>query len=370
MSDFDSDPLSTLALDALRDAVFVVGRDGRVLRMNSAAMRVTGVSWEDARGRDFESLAPMFAPLREHLARLRARPAPETLEVEGGGRFFHLEIDLLPAGSNALLFVLSEVSERKRMVQALKAQNEELAEGGRRKDQFLAMLAHELRNPLGALTTALHVLGQRVAKDDAGARLRDICRRQLENLTVLVDDLLDVSRITRGKISLRREPADLAIVIADAVQAHRDAFEARGLALAVSLPPHPVMASVDRARMDQILGNVLANASTFTPAGGNVALSLAVDGRDAVLRVRDDGVGIRAENLARVFDLFVQVDPSLEKTTGGGLGVGLTLVRSLVQLHEGSVVARSEGTGRGTEFIIRLPLCATQPAADPQRQHG
>jgi signal transduction histidine kinase/CHASE3 domain sensor protein len=238
---------------------------------------------------------------------------------------------------------------------------EALREAGRRKDEFLATLAHELRNPLAPIRTSLQIL--RVAGDRAEAveKVCDVMERQVQQMVRLVDDLLDLSRITRGTVALRKEPAELAAVVAGALETTRPQIEATGHALTVELPPEPVWLEADATRLAQVLANLLNNAAKYTEKGGRIALTAQVRPRDGigpdevVVRVTDSGVGIPAELLPRVFDMFTQADRTLDRSQGG-LGIGLTLVRTLVELHGGTVEAHSDGPGKGSEFVVRLPL--------------
>ena len=265
-----------------------------------------------------------------------------------------------------VLAMLTDVTERRRLDEELRRRVQELAAEDRRKDEFLAMLAHELRNPLGAISNAGHVLGQLDQTPGADPRTRDlvgVIGRQIRHLSRLVDDLLDVSRFTRGKIELRKREEDLRPIVDGAVETTRPAMEEKGHRLTVSLPDEPVRLEADATRIEQVLANLLHNAAKFTDPGGTIELAVEIDGPHAVLRVRDDGQGIEAELLPHVFDLFVQEDRSLARSHGG-LGIGLTLVRSLLERHGGTVEARSEGPGRGSEFVVRLPRC-TDPAPQP-----
>jgi PAS domain S-box-containing protein len=223
----------------------------------------------------------------------------------------------------------------------------------RAKDEFLAMLGHELRNPLGAISSAAHVLGMAETRGADTARPREIIQRQVQHLARLVDDLLDVSRVVAGKVVLRLQPVDLA-------DAARRVAAMHGGRHVISVETRRVWVSADPTRLEQIITNLLANAVKYTPAGGEISLEAGIEGAGAVLRVRDRGAGIRAEILPRIFDLFVQGDRSLERT-GGGLGIGLTLVRRLVELHGGTVEAASPGPGRGSTFTVRLPALAVAP---------
>src|SRR5215210_4899182 len=230
-----------------------------------------------------------------------------------------------------------------------------LQESDRRKDEFLAILAHELRNPLAPLRNALQLM--RLAGDDAQAvaQTRGMMERQVQQIVRLVDDLLDISRITQGKIELRKERVELAAVIRDAVETSRPFIETSGHELTVTYPPEPVFLHADPTRLEQVLANLLNNAAKYTPRGGQIRLAAERQGNDVLVKVRDSGIGIPADMLPRVFEMFMQVDRSLERTQGG-LGIGLSLVRGLVELHGGSVEARSEGPGRGSEFLVHLSI--------------
>jgi signal transduction histidine kinase/DNA-binding response OmpR family regulator len=254
---------------------------------------------------------------------------------------------------------------------------EEIRHADRQKNEFLSMLAHELRNPLAPIRNSATIL--RVAMDDPD-KLRwavGVIERQVGHMVRLVDDLLDISRINRGKIRLRREPVDVAAVIAHAVEASRPYIDARRHELGVSLPPQPIAVEGDPTRLAQVVTNLLNNAAKYTEPGGHISVAVEAEGGppphgQAVLRVRDTGIGIPPEMLPTVFDLFTQGDHSLDRAEGG-LGIGLTLVRRIVDLHGGSVQAFSEGPGRGSEFTVRLAL-ARRPAgkadADPDCQPG
>jgi PAS domain S-box-containing protein len=257
--------------------------------------------------------------------------------------------------------------ERLRLIAESQLRAADLAEADRRKDEFLAMLAHELRNPLAPIRNALAIL-EEGADAATIAQARQVAERQVRHMAHLVDDLLDVSRITRGKINLQKEPVDLATAVGRAVESARPLISARGHTIHVTLPPEPVSLLADPTRLEQILDNLLSNAAKYTEPGGRIGVSAERQGDEAVLRVRDTGVGIAPEMLPRVFDLFAQAERSLDRAEGG-LGIGLTLVRSLVELHGGSVQANSDGLGHGSEFVVRLPAAgaaarrADQPSA-------
>jgi signal transduction histidine kinase/ActR/RegA family two-component response regulator len=252
--------------------------------------------------------------------------------------------------------------------------NEALRQADRSKDDFLAMLAHELRNPLAPVRNALQLLKMQGLTPRMAGEARAMMERQVEHMVRLVDDLLDVSRILRGKIELRKERVELAAVIARAVETSQPAIDARGHQLTVSLPPRPVYLEADLVRMAQVISNLLENAAKFSEQAGPIVLAGEREGGEVVIRVRDAGVGIAPELLPRVFDLFTQGDRSLARSQGG-LGIGLTLVRRLVQMHGGSVTATSPGVGQGSEFVVRLPALAEAaeevgPGDEPLRAAG
>jgi signal transduction histidine kinase/CheY-like chemotaxis protein len=254
--------------------------------------------------------------------------------------------------------------EAQRQAEGLKAVEEALREADRRKDEFLAVLAHELRNPLAPLRNALHVLRQNGPVGETFTRMRDMMERQVRQMTRLVEDLLDVSRIGRGKIKLRRERLDLASVVRNARETSQPLIEAGRHELTVALPEPPVYVTGDPARLAQVLANLLNNAAKYTPDGGHVWLTTRREGDEAVVRVRDNGAGIAAETLPHVFEMFTQSGRLLDRADGG-LGIGLTLVRRLVELHGGSVSAHSDGPGAGSEFVVRLPLAPGAPDGRP-----
>ncbi|MBI1918938.1 MAG: response regulator [Planctomycetes bacterium] len=251
----------------------------------------------------------------------------------------------------------------------------ELRASDRRKDEFLAMLAHELRNPLAPIQNALHILERGEEDREAFDFARAVIGRQVQHLVRLVDDLLDISRIMRGRVELRREQIELSAVVARAVETARPAIDAQRHQLTVALPGEPVRLDADPVRLAQVLANLLLNSAKYTPEGGSIRLSGSLTGAapgEVVLRVRDTGIGIPPEMLPHIFDLFTQVDSSPGRSQGG-LGIGLTLVRRLVELHGGRVEAFSKGPGQGSEFTIRLPILDLQFAIEergdgPHRQ--
>jgi signal transduction histidine kinase len=227
----------------------------------------------------------------------------------------------------------------------------------RAKDEFLAMLSHELRNPVTAIRIAIRTIRDKAERAPDVQQATDVVERQVKHLSWLLDDLLDVSRLTRGKIALRKETVTLQTIVAEALETARGVIDARGHVVSVSLPEEPLRFEADPTRIIQVVGNLLDNAAKYTPRGGEISVRGYYERGEVVLRVRDTGIGISPEMLPRIFDLFVQIDPFLARSEGG-LGVGLTLARTLVELHGGSINAHSEGSGRGSDFVVRLPVGA------------
>jgi signal transduction histidine kinase/CheY-like chemotaxis protein len=255
-------------------------------------------------------------------------------------------------------------SALRRSEERLRSVADQLELADRRKDEFLAMLGHELRNPLGAVANALELLRRGGASSE---RVQPILERQVAQLRRLVDDLLDLVRITRGDIPLRRERVDLVEVVSEAVRGTAPRVERSRHRLAVESPPEPVVIEGDPFRLEQVVANLLSNAIKYTPAGGRITVRLGRDGSDAVLAVNDSGIGIGPDLLPHVFEPFTQAERSLDRAQGG-LGIGLTLVRKIVGMHGGSVEARSEGLGLGSELVVRLPAAAPALADLPAVQ--
>jgi PAS domain S-box-containing protein len=359
-------------LTSIGDAVMVTDAQGRVTLLNPVAEALTG--WDaDAIGRPVETVFrivneesrepvenPVGKVLREgavvglanHTVLIgrddRERPIDDSGAPirDGRGRVV------------GVVLVFRDITERR-------ATEQRLRENDRRKDEFLAMLAHELRNPLAPIRNAAHTLTLLGQPDERLRWVSAVIERQVGLLTRLVDDLLDVSRITSGKITLNRERVPVAAVIAQAVETARPAAESRRETLEVDVADDVGVVEGDSARLIQVVGNLLDNAIKYSEEGGRVRLTARAEAPDVVIVVRDEGVGIDAELLPHVFDLFTQADRSLERRQGG-LGIGLTLVRRLVEMHGGRVEVASEGAGRGSEFTIRLPrLAVAAPAPAP-----
>jgi PAS domain S-box-containing protein len=237
----------------------------------------------------------------------------------------------------------------------LKEVEQALREIDRRKDEFLATLSHELRNPLATISNGLHLLRLAAPGSTDAIEAREMMQRQVGHLVRLVDDLLEVSRITRGKVALRKAPVELAAVLRTALEASRPAIEAAGHDLEVHLPDEPLVLPADSVRLSQVIANLLSNAAKYTPDGGRIRVRVQREREEALISVRDNGTGIAPDMLPRVFEMFVQGESTLHRAQGG-LGIGLTLARTLVELHGGRIAAASEGLGRGAEFSIWLPL--------------
>jgi len=308
--------------------------------------------------RELRALNRNLAEANERLAMANtALQAEKTRELEA------LNVSLQQANAElerANAALQGEVTVRSRAEDALR-------QADRHKDEFLAMLAHELRNPLAPIRNAVHLMRMKALQDPQMCLARDVIERQLSQLTRLVDDLLDVSRITRGKINLTRQPLKVSELIARAVETVEPIIQGRSQVLTVELPEQPPVVDGDCMRLTQAIANVLGNAAKYTDAGGSIVLQVCARARDVEIRVRDTGIGIPAEVLPKIFDLFTQLDQRMERPQSG-LGIGLALVRRLVEMHGGSVSAHSEGAGRGSEFVICLPLMtpAVLPAVGDQ----
>jgi two-component system CheB/CheR fusion protein len=268
-------------------------------------------------------------------------------------------VSRLPLTDNAstivgIIGIFRSVTDQKRA-------EEKIRDAVKRRDEFLAMLSHELRNPLGAIVSATAILKEGSASREAHGRVVEIVERQAQQMARLLDDLLEASRITQDKIELRKAIVDLRTVVQDAANAMRTLMETRGVEFETEIADTPLYVEGDPARLQQINVNLLSNAAKYTPRGGHVVLKAEREGNDAVIRVSDDGMGIPKEMLDSAFDLFVQSARTLDRAEGG-LGVGLTLVRGLVTKHGGTVTAHSDGEGKGSELVVRLPLSASAPS--------
>jgi two-component system CheB/CheR fusion protein len=352
-------------LESSWDVVCLLDRDGVVRYANPSITRILGYAPAEFVGRhalepmhpdDGPATAPLFARLTQspratfnHTFRYRHRDGSWRW-IEGAGTNL-----LDDPAVGAVVASFRDVTEHKALEQALQQRAEQLAEADRRKDQFLAMLAHELRNPLAPIRNALHLLRMSEAREEGAEWAGQMIERQVQTLVRLVEDLLDVSRITCGKIHLRPERVDLPAVLTRAVELARPLIDANRHQLAVSFSAEPLILEADPTRLEQVFANLLNNAAKYTERGGAITLTAERQEGQARVSVRDTGFGIAADLLPRVFDLFAQGDNTRDRAQGG-LGIGLTLVKRLVELHGGSVTAHSEGEGKGSEFIVCLPL--------------
>ncbi len=265
--------------------------------------------------------------------------------------------------------VHTDITEQKRTEATLRQFAADMSEADHRKDEFLATLAHELRNPLAPIRTGLEVMKLVGGQVAAVEQTRNMMERQLTHMVRLIDDLMDVSRISRGQLTLRMERVALAAVLQSALEAGRPLVEQRNQTLKVTMPTQPIMVNADVTRLSQVFVNLLNNAAKYSDRGGHIRLHVARDGSDVVVTVHDTGIGIAADQLPRIFEMFTQVDRSLEKSQGG-LGIGLTLVKRLVELHGGDVEARSDGAGHGSTFVVRLPVAVDASTQEPPADEG
>ena len=285
----------------------------------------------------------------------------ETVRVTKDGRRIDISLTVSPIRDSSGTVigaskVARDITERKQAELALR-------DVDRRKDEFLAILAHELRNPLAPIRNSLHILRLTSQHDPVGERVGDMMDRQVSHMVRLVDDLLEVSRITRGKIALRKERVDLAAVVKNSVETSRPLIEAVEHHLMLAFPPEPLIVDGDPVRLAQVFANLLNNSAKYTDAGGEIRITAHSEDGWAVVSVRDTGAGIPREMLPSVFELFTQIDRHADRAQGG-LGIGLTLVKSLVEMHGGTVQANSAGLGKGSEFVVRLPLVPDRHTAD------
>lgn len=314
--------------------------------------------WEIGLFKDVEASKAAMRELQEK-GYIRYEDLP--LETKAG-RGIHVEFVCNvygEAGEAVIQCNIRDISDRKRLEESLRQRATDLSEADRRKDEFLATLAHELRNPLAPIRNAVEVLRLKGPAIPELHWARDVIDRQTQAMARLIDDLMDLSRINQGKIELRREQVELKKIVQSAVETSRPLTEEMSHALTVTLPPDPVIVDVDLTRMAQVFMNLLNNAAKYTERGGRIDLRAELQGSDVVVSVIDTGIGIAAEKLPTVFEMFSQVEGALSRSQGG-LGIGLCLVKRLVEMHGGSVEARSGGLGTGSEFVVRLPIVVEQ----------
>jgi PAS domain S-box-containing protein len=366
--------------DAIDEAVCVIEMvyddagipcDYRFLEVNPAFVKATGL--HEAAGRTVRALAPdEAARWLDAFAKVAAGGEPVHFvdQVERLARWYDVYAARVgPEGSRKVVVLFTDITERRRTELELRRLADDLAEQDRRKTAFLATLAHELRNPLAPIRSGLQLMRRTRSDPTAIARVQDIMDRQLDHLVHLVDDLLDVARITRGQVELKPALVNLADVLHAAVETSMPLIEAARHRLDVRLPPEPLMLYADATRITQVVSNLLNNAAKYTPRGGHIVLAAERDGDQALIAVSDNGIGIPPESLGEVFQMFTQVAHAAQHMPGG-LGIGLSLVRSLVELHGGTITAASAGTGTGSVFTVRLPLARNAPAADTAPASG
>ncbi|WP_317205713.1 ATP-binding protein, partial [Janthinobacterium sp.] len=351
---------SQAVFDSMTEGFGLIDADWTVLRMNEAGLRIGRRTAAQVIGQNHwrvwpETLGSEIAALYERVKRSGVAGSHEYEHAFSPELRVWLEVRVYRTQGHGLAVLYRDVGDRKR-AEAI------LLEGNRRKDEFLAMLAHELRNPLAPISAAAALLLMGSPDAERVRKSSQIIARQARHMSGLLDDLLDVSRVTQGLIELDKTVLDLKAVVADALEQARPLLEERGHRLALRLPAEAVFVLGDHARLVQVLSNLLHNAAKYTPPGGAVAVTLEARAGRAALAVADNGVGMTAALLGRVFDLFVQAARSADRAQGG-LGLGLALVKSLVEVHGGSVAGSSAGPGEGSEFTVCLPRVAAPPAA-------
>lgn len=371
--------LLRITLNSIGDAIIATDANEIVTFINPVAQELIGWSEEESVGKPLSALLhivneetgrPAESPVAKVIASGRvAGLANHTILISRDGTRRPIDDTAAPIRNEegqfvGVILVFRDITERRRLERELHQRSLDLVDRDRRKDEFLAVLAHELRNPLAPIANRLHVLRLQFTGHPEIERAGAMMERQLSHLVRLVDDLLDVSRITRGKFELRKQPIDLAAVVDRTVESVRSLMNERRHHLWIDLPTQALRLEADPDRLEQVLANLLNNAAKYTPPGGEIRLSAQREGGEIVLRVRDNGIGIRAEALPQLFDLFHQSD-RVPGRVSEGLGIGLTLVRNLVEMHGGSVSATSAGPNQGSEFVVRLPALPSSSAPVP-----
>ncbi len=350
--------LLAAVVESSEDAIITKSLEGCILSWNQSAEKLFGYTAHEAIGRSILMLIPSDRRNEEHMIIERLRRGEridhyETVRVTKDRRLIDISLSISPlCDRNGNVIgaskIARDITEQKRLRNALE-------EANRRKSEFLATLAHELRNPLAPIKNALHILASPKATAGMKEEARQMMQRQVHQMKRLIDDLMDVSRINQGKIELRKERLALSDAIQTAVEIARPMITEKRHELTITQPHDQIWLEGDKVRLAQVFANLLNNAAKYTNEGGCISLIARREEGEAVICIKDNGIGIPPEKLPVIFDLFVQIDRSLERTQGG-LGIGLTLVKELVELHGGSIEASSEGEGKGSEFLIRLPL--------------
>lgn len=362
----EAQALLAAIVESSEDAIVSKTLDGIIRSWNAGAQRLFGYAPDEAIGRPITLIIPNDRQDEEHeiIARVSRGERVEhfeTVRVTRQGRLIDISLSISPVRDSAGRIVgaskvARDITERKRAEAALR-------EADQRKDQFIALLAHELRNPLAPLRNGLQVM--RLSKDaHAVASAREMMDRQLAHMVRLIDDLLDISRVRENKMELRRSRVLLKDVISSAVETARPAIDESGHELFISLPAEPIFLDADLTRLAQVFSNLLTNAAKYTDRGGRIMVAAQRQGAEALVSVQDTGAGIPSDALPRIFDMFSQVDRSIERSTGG-LGIGLALVKGLVEMHGGTVTARSAGQGQGSIFTVKLSVLENAAPASP-----
>jgi PAS domain S-box-containing protein len=362
------------------DAIVSKTLDGHIRSWNAAATRIFGYHADEVIGKPITIIIPphLHEEERRILEMVRSGERIEhfdTIRVTKDGRLIPISLTVSPVrnSSGAIVGaskVARDISERKFAEQALhqseqrlRASEEALRDADRRKDEFLALLAHELRNPLAPIRYALAANRKEGRSPEQQRRAEEVIERQVAHMSRLLDDLLDVSRVTRGTLELKKTPTELTLVIGGAIETSRPIMDAKHHTLSLDLPKQAVRLEADPVRLAQVFSNLLINAAKYTDPGGHIELRAAQQAGEVIVAIRDNGMGISPDMMPRLFTLFSQAPSALGRAEGG-LGVGLSLVRGLVSLHGGSVTAQSDGPGRGSEFVVRIPLGAPLESSD------
>jgi PAS domain S-box-containing protein len=352
-------------VESSNDAIISKSLEGIIQSWNAAAERLFGYSAEQAIGRHISLVIPAerIAEEEQIIASLRAGERIEHFETErqrSDGQRITVSLTISPikdASGNVVgaSKIVRDITEQKTLADDLQRLAANLSDADRRKNEFLATLAHELRNPLAPMSNMLEVAKRAGSDREILQRAHDTIERQLAQMVRLVDDLLDLNRITHDRLELRRSEVELSSVIQQAVEVARPLVDAAGHVLTIDLPPEPIYLNADRARLAQVFGNLLNNSAKYTRSNGAIALTAKQVDDEVFVTVKDNGAGIPHDKLDSIFDMFMQVDRTSDRAQGG-LGIGLTLVKRLAEMHGGSIEAKSAGEGQGSEFVVRLPI--------------
>jgi PAS domain S-box-containing protein len=355
-------------LESITDAFYALDRQLRFTYINHRALDYFKREREGLLGRRIDEVFPAVKGtlLEAQLQRVLREQCSVAFETFSSVAQSWIDLNIYPAAQGLTVY-FRDISDRKRAEQELQRAEESLRQSDRRKSEFLALLAHELRNPLAPIANGVKILRLRAAADATADRTLDMMDRQLKHLVRLVDDLLDVGRITSGKLQLRMQRVVMAEVLETAVESTRNQIEALGHELVVDIRAHDLVVEADPDRLVQVFANLLTNGAKYTERGGRIQITLERQGQEAVVMVADNGIGIPEKSIGEVFEMFSQLG-NRPSHAEGGLGIGLALVHRLVQMHGGAVTAGSAGVGKGSTFTIRLPAQAVAPASRPQPQ--